>query len=92
MVVLKILSFDIKQLIKAIERHFPFEPRDRQSPESFKRKSCRYTDKVNKNTAKVLNKKAIKLVGNSGAELFKGGGFFDSGREAKVRRGESKST
>ena len=63
-------------------------PKNRKSQDRFLCLSCGHTDNADVNASKVIKKRAIQLILNSGTELSKSGvlSLSDSGRGDKVRR------
>ena len=68
-------------------------PDNRKDQATFLCVSCGHTDNADLNAAKVIKKRAIDLILNSGTELSERGVLLlDSGRGAKVRRGKRNAT
>ena len=88
-----------KQVFKVAPNHTSQEcahchhihPKNRKSQDRFLCLSCGHTDNADINAAKIIKKRAIQLILNSGTELSKRGvlSLSDSGRGDKVRRKES---
>ena len=67
-------------------------PDNRKTQAEFVCERCGYTDNADHNAAKVIKKRAIKLILNSGTELSKRGVLLDTGRGGKVRHGVRHAT
>jgi len=65
-------------------------PNNRKSQSKFLCISCGYFENADVNAAKVIKKRAIKLIMNSGTELSKRGVLFDRGRGAKCKTRKTK--
>ena len=63
-------------------------PSNRKSQEHFHCGCCGYFENADINASKVIKKRAINLILNSGTELSKRGVLLDKGRGAKVRHKE----
>jgi putative transposase len=63
-------------------------PKNRKSQEIFSCLCCGNTGNADENAAKVIKKRAIDLILDSGTELSKRGVLLDSGCGAQIRRSE----
>ena len=64
------------------------QPENRKSQETFSCLLCGNTGNADENAAKVIKKRAIDLILDSGTELSKRGVLLDSGRGAQIRRSQ----
>ena len=66
-------------------------PNNRKNQEKFICESCGNSDNADRNAAKVIKKRAIKLIQHSGTELSKRGVLLDSGRGAANKSRKAKA-
>jgi putative transposase len=67
-------------------------PNNRKSQKAFCCEHCGHSDKADHNAAKVIKKRAINLILNSGTELSKRGILLDIGRGAVPKTREANAT